>query len=200
MDSFWSSFLANLLADALMAVTIYLIITQPGEKRRAVKRRLQALGLLKSEVETNLTRVRVIAESINFSHEDDLRCPLRFTRGAWNALRDSGFISERDDPRLAYSLFRMNEINMVATDNLRLLWERANLEDESKRTNSLRNTCLRNCKSLEIALVDVLQRMSGVQAITFDYKLDDGCRHDNDDDEADMPAIKCIEQNATRVA
>lgn len=174
MDKFGWSFLANLAAGALIAVVVYIIITRPGEKRKAKRRRLQALGLLKSEMEINANRVRLIASAISDGREGELPCPLHFSRGAWNALRASGFIAELADPHLAYSLFRMNEICTYANNNLRL-WERAYLEDESKRTKALRKTCLRNCESLDRNLADALHRMSGIEVIGFDQEIDDDC-------------------------
>jgi len=34
MNDFWINFLANLAADELLAVVIYFIVTQPGEKKK----------------------------------------------------------------------------------------------------------------------------------------------------------------------
>mgnify|MGYP000864569917 CR=1 FL=1 len=167
MESFWLGFLANLLPDALLAFAIFLIITRPSERRRVRKRRVQALGLLKTEIQTNLFRAQLITKAINNKTESQLICPLHFTRGAWNALRESGYLSELDDPRLALTLFQMNELAMTSNNNLRL-WERAYLEDESKRTEALRSTCLRNCNSLNHSLQLALDSMGDIEAQIFE--------------------------------
>ena len=53
MNEFWINFSANLASDTLLAFAIYFIVTQPGEKRKYVARRNNALCLVKAEAEIN---------------------------------------------------------------------------------------------------------------------------------------------------
>ena len=179
MEGFWSNFLANFFSDILLAVAVYLILTKPGEKKRATRRRLHALGLLKTEVETNRDRIHLIAKAIEHSEEDKITHPFHFTRGAWNALMESGFMSELDDPILAYRLFHMNEICVVANNNLRL-WERAYiLKNDGKATEALRIECLRNCASLRPSMDAVLNGLSDVKAVSINHEMADDCSVDS---------------------
>lgn len=91
------NFLANLASDALLAVAVYFIVTQPGEKRKVQQSQERALGLLKSESELNLSRARAYSSILENPFDINSKdFPLRFTRGAWNSLRESGFLSELD--------------------------------------------------------------------------------------------------------
>ena len=167
MGGLWSGFFANLFSDALLGVAVFVMITRPGERRRASTRRMQALGLLKTEIETNRSRVRSIQHAIKSGGEAELDCPMHFTRGAWLALRDAGFISELDDPQLAYLMFRMNEITSEANTNLRI-WYRAGFGDKSKRTEGLREVCLGNLDFLAPAMDVVLMKLAHVRTVSPD--------------------------------
>lgn len=121
MNEFLVNFFANLAADALIGIAIYIAITQPGERRAAQTRLKQALGLLKAELETNAARANTYIEKISASKDDtnlEALFPLRFTRGAWNALKESGFLPQLNDARLVYYLLRANELTVVANRSL----------------------------------------------------------------------------------
>lgn len=121
MEDFLVNFLANLAADALIGIILYIAITQPSEKRAARRRLRQALGLLKAELALNAARARSYIEKISVSGDElDIEAlfPLRFTRGAWNALKESGFLPQINDPRLVYYLLRANEATFVANQHL----------------------------------------------------------------------------------
>jgi len=167
MNDFWMNFGANLAADAILAFAIYYIVTQPQEQKKTKQRFAQALGLLKSEAEIN--RHRAHSYISDLEHPTGVKVsifPLRFTRGAWNALRESGFISEIDDLELAYYLFRMNEIGLVANKNLRR-FELAHLEDTGGRVRELGNLARQNCIEFHDLLEEVLNRMKEIEAVSI---------------------------------
>ena len=121
MNEFLINFFANLAADALIGIAVYIAITQPSERKIAQKRLEQALGLLKAELEINATRANTYIEKISASKDDaslEALFPLRFTRGAWNALKESGFLPQVNDARLVYYLLRANELIVVANRSL----------------------------------------------------------------------------------
>jgi hypothetical protein len=168
MSEFWINFFANLASDALLAVVIYFIVTQPGEKRKSELRRSRALGLLKSEAEIN--HRRAISYVAGLSEDNTVitaAFPMRFTRGAWNALRESGFIAGMDDPTLAYDLFRMNELGLVANKNLRRL-ELAHLEETGGKVSELGELARKNCEGYLSVLEVVLRKLQGVESVRID--------------------------------
>lgn len=168
VNEFWINFLANLAADALLAVAVYLIVTQPGEKRKSKQRQIHALGLLKSEAQINQARAEsYIASLANPASIETTIFPLRYTRGAWNALRESGFISELEDPRLVYYLFRMNEIGLIANKNLRRL-ELAHLEKTGGKIIELAELSRKNSEQFLSALSRVLDGMQGIEVVTIE--------------------------------
>lgn len=121
INEFWVNFFSNLAADALIGIAVYIAVTQPGERRAAQKRLGQALGLLKAELETNAARANTYIEKISASKDDaslEALFPLRFTRGAWNALKESGFLPQLNDARLVYYLLQANELTVVANRSL----------------------------------------------------------------------------------
>jgi len=120
MNEFLINFFANLAADALIGIAVYIAITQPSERRAAQERLRQALGLLKAELEINAARANTYIEKISTSKDASLEelFPLRFTRGAWNALKESGFLPQLNDARLVYYLLQANELTVVANRSL----------------------------------------------------------------------------------
>ncbi len=165
MDGFWISFLANLASDAILAIAIFVIVTQPGEKRKTRKRNRQSLGLLKAETEINKGRATAYLASL--AELDDALpqlFPLRFTRGAWNSLRESGFLAGFEDPRLAYFLFRMNETGLVANKNLRRL-ELAYLEETGGNRRLIADTACANVALFAVLVDKVLALLQHVQPV-----------------------------------
>lgn len=116
---FWTNFLANIFADALIAIAVFIAITRPGEKKEVQERIRQALGLLKAEMETNATRARCYLKTLSGTAADlKTLSPLQYTRGAWNALKESGFLPQLKDTMLVYHLLRVNEAIVVADASL----------------------------------------------------------------------------------
>ncbi len=170
MEEFWVNFLANLAADALLAIAIYIIVTQPGEKKKQQEIRKQSLGLLKAEILVNFDRAQEYIES--FIEPDSVSStlfPLRYTRGAWNTLKDSGFLASIGDPILSYHLFRMNETALVANKNLRR-YQIAVLDGKMEKLESLANEAKRDSEILIIILNKLIAILENVKvpSIVFD--------------------------------
>ncbi len=128
MSDFWVSFLANISADGLIAAALYFLLTRPDEKRKARSTARQALALIRKETEQNRERASEYLAALGEltsgpMTEDQYRSifPLHFTRGAWNAMREGGFLPATEDPAIARSLFTMNELTTIANNNLRKL-------------------------------------------------------------------------------
>jgi hypothetical protein len=119
MADFWTNFLANISADIIIAIAVFIAITRPNEKREAQKRERQALGLLKAEMEANAKRAKSYLETLHGTAADlKTLSPLRYTRGAWNALKEGGFLLQLKDAILVYHLLRVNEAIVVADASL----------------------------------------------------------------------------------
>jgi hypothetical protein len=105
--------------DIIIAIAVFIAITRPNEKIEARARVRQALGLLKAEMETNATRARHYNQTLG-DKDADLKTlsRLRYTRGAWNALKESGFLPQLNDAQLVYHLLRVNETLVVADSSL----------------------------------------------------------------------------------
>ncbi len=117
--NFFTTFLATFFADGIIAITILFVITRPDEKNQKKERVIQALGLLQAEMETNHARARNYLQALD-GQSTDLKAlfPLRYTRGTWNALKESGFLPLLNDARLVYHLLRVNEAIVVADTSL----------------------------------------------------------------------------------
>lgn len=163
MNEFWINFLANLAADALLAIAVYFIVTQPGEKKKAIEIKEQSLGLLKAEAQVNEKRARAYIEALNPPSPAIVSLfPLRYTRGAWNALKDSGFLANINDPVLSYYLFRMNESTLVANKNLRKI-QLAYLKDTDENIELLAQVAKRDSEYLVTILTRVLAMLEKVK-------------------------------------
>lgn len=126
---FLTNFLANVLSDMLLAIVLYVAITRPRERKIEQERINQTLGLLKSEFEINASRTKAYIQALSRPGGNiSTLFPLRYTRGAWNALKESGFLQQLNDVRLVYLLLRVNEASLVANKNLRR-FQLAFLED-----------------------------------------------------------------------
>lgn len=116
---FWTNFLANFFADLIIAIGVFYAITRTSEKKEGQDRIKQALGLIKAEMEANYFRAKNYLLVLN-GKESELKniSPLRYTRGAWNALKESGFLPQLKDTVLVYHLLRVNEALVIADASL----------------------------------------------------------------------------------
>ncbi|MHC1685980.1 MAG: hypothetical protein AB6733_24120, partial [Clostridiaceae bacterium] len=181
---FWSNFISNAGSSAVIGFVLYWIITRPDEKKAANQRRAQALSMLKIEFSTNLTRAKRYREALK-TPENDLTpiYPLRFTRGAWNALRESGFLLQFDDVGFVYELLRLNEIIVVANRSLSSV-RSAKVEKnaEAKLTRSSKKA-VKECAQIESYLDPILAKLEKMKLpkITLPVDVDDD--NDNEPDE-----------------
>jgi|GEM_PF-2350498 len=116
---FWSNFLANFLADLIIAVGVLIAITRPIEKKEEKEHLRQSIGLLKAEFETNASRAKIYQTFLK-GNSTELKkiSSLRYTRGVWNALKESGFIPKLKNTKLVYHLLRVNEAIVIADASL----------------------------------------------------------------------------------
>jgi hypothetical protein len=167
MQDFLVNFLANILSDILLAVVLFVIVTQPGEKRKRKEMIAKSLGLLKAEVLVNLNRAKEYARGLDDPDETIVSLfPLRYSRGAWNALKETGVFSELGEAHLKYYLFRMNEATLVANKNLRKL-QLAYLEGREGGLDLLTETARKESRQVLEVLVDVLQMLDRVEVPVF---------------------------------
>ncbi len=152
MDEFWMNFWSNLLADALIAVIVYYALDIPSERRRKREERArrasqirQTLGLLRAELDVNRSRARSYIQALNRGSDLSELFPLRFTRGAWNAIKESNILPEISDTNLVYHLLRMNEAALIANKNLRKL--QLAYIDGKKRKPTLSEIARRDCEN-----------------------------------------------------
>ncbi len=100
---FWSNFISNAASSAVIGFVLYWIITRPDEKKSKRERKNQALAMLKIEFVINLERARLYGAALKKTSGDfSALYPLRFTRGAWNALKESGFLPQLEDVGFVY--------------------------------------------------------------------------------------------------
>jgi hypothetical protein len=176
MTDFWTGFLANLSSDALLAIALYFILTQPGERKRAAEAKTATLGLLKAELITNHSRARSyikqlarIDKTLMKGRKNSARLaiadsfPLRFTRGAWNALREGGFLPGINNPFLVLSLFSVNERTVVANRTLRR-FELVTLKNEPGDPRVFAKIAALDVKKLLTAQAQALSAMKDIEA------------------------------------
>jgi hypothetical protein len=163
MGDFLVNFLANILSDAILAIALYIIVTQPGERRRNRELIAKSLGLLKAETQVNFNRAKAYDRALTDPSEAIVSLfPLRYSRGAWNALKETGFFSSLSDAHLKYYLFRMNEATLVANKNLRKL-QLAYLEKKGGDLGLLVETAQNENKHVVEVLDTVLQMLHDVE-------------------------------------
>lgn len=198
--SFTSNALSGILSSALLAIVLYVAITRPRERKAAEQRKLQLLGMLKSEIETNLERVKKCIELLEPIEDVDSKpllekirmrkfsdvtteearslgeaLPRKYTRGVWNALKEDGFITQLDDPQLVFYLLRTNEAVVVAdgsrkTLRLELLKGKTDIDASVQRA-------LLDSKNLLMGLNRVLPLLSQMNLPTFlsgEIPIDEG--------------------------
>ena len=174
------SFSAEIVANVVLAIVLYLAITNPREQRRVRKRKSQLLGMLKSEIETNRSRVNTLItllepiedidgkpflEKLRLRKFTDITeeegqllgqaLPRKYTRGVWNALKEDGFITQLEDPLLVFYLLRANEALVVAESSRKALRDKL-LKGETDIDADARRA-LFDSKNLRHALGKVLE-------------------------------------------
>ena len=139
------------------------IITRPDEKKAGQERKNLALAMLKIEFETNLERSRLYGTSLKKTSGDfSTLYPLRFTRGAWNALKESGFLPQFEDVEFVYELLRLNEIITVANNSL-LKVRNAKAENQKTKLNTYAKKAVRECLQIETFLVPILGKLEAMK-------------------------------------
>ena len=130
-----------------------------------------SLGLLKAEIQVNHKRARAYVRALTEPSETIVSLfPLRYSRGAWNALKEIGVFSDLDDARLKYYLFRMNEATLVANKNLRKL-QLAYLEDTDEGNLDLLVETAQQETRLVLRVLDrVLQMLRDVPVPDFAFE------------------------------
>jgi len=156
---FTSNFMSSLLSSIIVAFFLYLAITRPDEKRGAEKKRAQALAMLKIEFETNLERAKHYQEALqNPANDLTPYYPLRFTRGAWNALKESGFLPQIEDIGFVYVLLRVNELITVANGSLSSV-RRLKTDNRKIKLNRYAKKAMMECAQIEVYLVQILAKL-----------------------------------------
>jgi len=156
---FWSNLISNAVSTAVIGFILYWIITRPDEKKAKKERKNQALAMLKIEFEKNLERARVYGLALKKTSNDlsDLY-PLRFTRGAWNALKESGFLLQLDDVKLIYDLLSVNEIITTANNNL-LKVRNALAEKDKKKLKIYAEKAVKECSMILFLAAPILKQL-----------------------------------------
>lgn len=158
-SDFWSNFFSNAGSSAVIGFILYWIITRPDEKKSKQERKNQALAMLKIEFEINLDRARTYGIALKRPSGDfSALYPLRFTRGAWNALKESGFLPQLEDVGFVYELLRVNEIITIANNSL-LKVRNAKADKDKTKLDINARKAVRECLQFESLTVPILQKM-----------------------------------------
>lgn len=160
---FWSSLISNAASTAVIGFVLYWIITRPDERKARQERRNQALAMLKMEFELNLERARLYGEALKKPPKDFASLyPLRFTRGAWNALKESGFLPQLTDVELVYELLRVNEVITVANSSL-LKVRNAKTDNLKAKLSTYAKKAVKECSQIEIMLAPTLEKLEAMR-------------------------------------
>lgn len=175
---FWSNFISNAGSSAVIGYVLYWLITRPDEKKAVENRRDQALAMLKAEFNINLERAKLYEEALKKPKGDLSHLyPLRFTRGAWNALKESGFLPQFEDVELIYELLRVNEF--ITNCNSSLLRVRsAKAASEQRKLNFYAKKAMNECRQIQKLLPLILDKLSKmnlpvIELDRFDEEIDD---------------------------
>jgi hypothetical protein len=137
-----------------------LIITRPDEKRARRERKSQALAMLKIEFEINVERAKLYGKALQKpARAFGPLYPLRFTRGAWNALKESGFLPQLEDVTFVYELLRVNEI-ITAANNKLVKVRNAKSENQKTKLNTYTKQVVKECNQIETSLIPILQKLT----------------------------------------
>lgn len=181
---FWSNFISNAGSSAVIGFVIYWIITRPDEKKAATLRRAQALSMLKIEFKINLERAKLYGEVLK-APEDDLTpyYPLRFTRGAWNALKESGFLPQFDDVSFVYELLRFNEVLVVANKSLASIRSAKAGKNTKLKLTRYSKKAVRECAQMVEYLGPILEKLEKMKLPEIVIPEDVGNDNESDEDE-----------------
>jgi len=175
-SDFWLNLISNAASTALIGYVLYWIITRPDEKKAGQKRRDQALAMLKNEFVIDLARARRYGVALKDPNIDiGTLYPLRFTRGAWNSLREGGFLPQLEDVSFVYELLRINEIITVANNSFSNM-RRSDAEGNRNKLNKYAKKAETECMLIENHLVPILaklEKMSLPEIILTDIYVED---------------------------
>ena len=156
---FWSNFISNAASSAVIGFVLYWIITRPDEKKARLDRKNQALAMLKIEFEINLERAKAYGIALKEPPKDfSSLYPLRFTRGAWNALKESGFLPQFEDVKFVYELLRVNEIITVANNSLMKV-RNAQVDKQKTKLGTYARKAIKECLQIDMLLVPILEKL-----------------------------------------
>ena len=182
---FWSNFISNTGSSAVIGFVLYWIITRPDEKKAANIRRAQALAMLKIEFGINLDRAKFYRKAlINPASDLSSVFPLRFTRGAWNALKESGFLPQFDDVEFVYQLLRVNEVITVANSSLSTV-RRSKADNKKTKLNIYAKKAVKECAQIEVYLVPILAKLDAMKLPKIVLPEDAAIDNVSDEDDAD---------------
>ena len=178
---FWSNFISNAGSSAVIGFILYWIITRPDEKKAKEERKNQALAMLKIEFETNLERAKLYGEALEKPSQDFTPLyPLRFTCGAWNALKESGFLPQLEDVGFVYELLRVNEIVMVANNSL-VKVRNAKADGQKPKLNTYAKKAVKECSQIEMLTLHILEKMNSMKLPEVKLPEMDEADEENDD-------------------
>ncbi len=162
-SDFWSNFISNAASSGVIGFILYWIITRPDERKSREERKNQALAMLKVEFETNLSRAQAYLSVLEDPNIEKISAlyPFRFTRGAWNALKESGFLPQVEDVQLVYELLRVNEIILVANRSLSKV-RTAAIDNQPRKLQTYSVKALRECAQLVEMLTVILKGLNAL--------------------------------------
>lgn len=160
-DDFWVNFSANALSSLLIGILIFLAINRTDERITKRNRLKKALSMLKLEFTKNQERAnQYITGLTSETVEITSLYPLRFTRGAWNALKQSGFLPQIDDTWFVYRALQLNEFIVIANRSLSKV--RILSTEKGEKWVSAKNKALGDCRNVleNISpILDLLNKM-----------------------------------------
>lgn len=130
-------------------------------------------------------RARLYREALK-TPENDLTplYPLRFTRGAWNALKESGFLPQLTDVTFVYELLSLNEVIVVANKSLASV--RSAKVGKNMKTKLVRSAkkAVKECTQIETSLESILVKMEKMKlpVIALPGNVDEDSGMDEEDD------------------
>jgi hypothetical protein len=95
---------------------------------------------------------------------------MRFSRGAWNALKEINFLAQIYNAELVYYLLRMNETALVANKNLRKL-ELCFLEKSSGNKKLLAQTASEESEHLLKIFIRVAEILDQMDLPSYEVEL-----------------------------
>lgn len=193
---FWSNFISNAGSSAVIGAFLYWLITRPDEKKAANQRRDQALSMLKIEFQVNLERVKQYGDVLK-SPEQDLApyYPLRLTRGAWNALKESGFLPQFEDVGFVYELLRLNEIIVVANKTLSQVRSAKVGKNTKTKLSRYSKKAVKECAQIEGYLIPILAKLETMKLPVITLPEDV-----NDDNEPEEDETESVAEETNRIS